>query len=242
MVRTSILVVSSLLLSACVSSQNAKVDAPEQTRKREKQDLQARFDDASRLVEQLGGRVPSKVARRAQCAVVLPAAIRGGVLIGARHGKGFAICRTDGGLGAPAPVTMFGGSAGLQIGIESVDWLLLVVKDEGRKALVSGKLSLGVGVSATAGPVGAGKEAATDAQLRDEVLTYSRSRGLFAGAELSGATIEQDLEATQLLYGSRPTLQQILSGEVKTPQMASDFVGILAGGLASMSATTNETP
>jgi lipid-binding SYLF domain-containing protein len=117
---------------------------------------------------------------------------------------------------------------------------LLVVKDQGRKALVNGKLSLGVGVSAAAGPVGAGKEAATDGQLRDEVLTYSRSRGLFAGAELSGAVIEQDLDTTQLLYGSRPNLQQILSGEVPVPDMASDFVGTLAIGLANVTTAGND--
>ena len=230
------------LLCACASSPSGKVAAPEQSRNRDQQELQARLQDATRLVDRLGDRVPPKLAERAQCAVILPAALRGAVLIGARHGRGFAVCRAGGGLSAPAPVIMSGGSAGLQLGIESVDWLLLVVRDEGRKALANGKLSLGVGVSATAGPVGAGKEAATDGGLRAEVLTYSHSRGLFAGAELSGAVLEQDLEATQLLYGSRPTLQRILNGEVAVPELASDFVGTLALGLANQTATANDSP
>jgi lipid-binding SYLF domain-containing protein len=230
------------LLSACTSSQNAKVAAPEQTRNRGRQELVARFGDATQLVKELGGRVPPTLARRAECAVILPTAIRGGVLIGARHGRGFAVCRADGGLSAPAPVTMSGGSAGLQIGIESVDWLLLVVKDEGREALTNDKLSLGVGVSATAGPVGVGEEAATDAPLRAEVLTYSHSRGLFAGAELNGAVIEQDVDATELLYGSRPNLRKILKGELPVPPMASGFIGTLAVALATATAIANDTP
>src|SRR5882762_7923214 len=120
MTRTSILLASSLLFSACASAQNATVDAPEQTRDRQKQELQTRLDDATRLVRQLAERVPPKIAGRTECAVILPAAIRGGVLLGARHGKGFALCRAKGALSAPAPVTMSGASAGLQIGIESV--------------------------------------------------------------------------------------------------------------------------
>lgn len=104
------------LLSACASSQNPNVVAPERDRKRDTQVLQARLDDATRLVEQLGGKVPPRLAERAQCAVILPAALRGGVLIGARHGQGFAVCRVNGGLSGPAPVTMSGAAPDFRSG------------------------------------------------------------------------------------------------------------------------------
>jgi lipid-binding SYLF domain-containing protein len=191
---------------------------------RSQQEVADRLEDATRLLKDVAKKVPSSVATRAVCAVILPAVVRGGLILGARHGHGFAVCEVDDDhVSAPAPVTLSGGSAGLQVGIETVDVLMLITNDEGRGALMRGRFALGADVSVAAGPAGAGQERGTDTSFRAPVLTYTRSSGLFAGAVVSGAVVEQDQEATLALYGKPIDLRRILRGEVKTPPLATDF-------------------
>ena len=190
---------------------------------RSQQEVSDRLDDATRLLKGVGKKVPASVATRAVCAVIMPAVVRGGLILGARHGHGFAVCEVDDGVSAPAPVTLSGGTAGLQIGIETVDLLMLITNDEGRSALLRGRFELGADVSVAAGPVGAGQESATDTNFRAPVLTYTRSSGLFAGAVVSGAVVAQDEQATLALYGKHVDIREILAGKVKTPPLAKDF-------------------
>jgi SH3 domain-containing YSC84-like protein 1 len=207
---------------------------PEPSRSR--QEVADRLEDASRLLKQVGKKVPASVASRAVCAVIMPAVVRGGLILGARHGHGFAVCEVDDDhVSAPAPVTLSGGSAGLQVGIETVDLLMLITNDEGRSALMRGRFELGADVSAAAGPVGAGQERATDTDFRAPVLTYTRSSGLFAGATVNGAVVEQDQEATLALYDKPVELRRILSGEVKTPPLAQDFVDSIEAAISAAS-------
>jgi SH3 domain-containing YSC84-like protein 1 len=207
---------------------------PEPSRSR--QELAERLEDATRLLKDVGKQVPASVASRAVCAVVMPAVVGGGLILGARHGHGFAVCEVDDDrVSAPAPVTLSGGSAGLQVGIETADLLMLITNDEGRNALLRGRFELGAGLSAAAGPVSTGRERATDTHFRAPVLTYTRSSGLFAGVAVSGAALEQDQEATVALYGEPVDLRRILSGEVKTPPLAKGFADSIEMAIAAAS-------
>jgi lipid-binding SYLF domain-containing protein len=171
--------------------------------------------------------VPATVAVDAECAVILPAVLHGGIVLGARYGRGFAVCKTDDGVSAPAPVSLTGGSAGIALGVESADVLLLFTNDAGKSALLKGHFTLGADVTAAAGPLGAGSTSNRDASVQ----TYSRSRGLFAGAELSGASLQPDESATTALYGSSLEFTRILSGEIKTPARARDFVDAIEAAI-----------
>ena len=199
---------------------------------RSQQEVADRLEDATRLLKEVGKKVPGSVANQAVCGVIMPAVVRGGLILGARHGHGFAVCEVDDGISAPAPVTLSGGTAGLQVGLETVDLLMLITNDAGRTALMRGRFELGADVSAAAGPVGTGQERATDTSFRAPVLTYTRSSGLFAGAVVSGAVVEQDQDATLALYGKHVELRRILAGEVKTPPLAKDFTDAIETTIA----------
>jgi lipid-binding SYLF domain-containing protein len=202
---------------------------------RAQQEVTDRLEDATRLLRSVGKKVPSSVATSTVCGVIMPAVVRGGLILGARHGHGFAVCEVDDGVSAPAPVTLSGGTAGLQVGIETVDLLMLITNDEGRSALMRGRFELGVDASVAAGPVGTGQERATDTNFRAPVLTYTRSSGLFAGAVVSGAVVEQDQEATLALYGKHVDLRRILAGQVKTPPLAKDFTEAIEAAILAAS-------
>ena len=146
--------------------------------------------------------IPDKVMSDAKCIAVIPSMVKIAVGIGGNHGKGVATCRTATGWSAPAPVTITGGSWGLQLGGQAVDLVMIVTNDQGMQHLLSSKFKLGADASAAAGPVGRDAAADTDIKMRAEVLTYSRARGLFAGIDLSGAALNQDKDETRLLYGS----------------------------------------
>jgi lipid-binding SYLF domain-containing protein len=202
---------------------------------RSQQEVSDRLEDAARLLRGVGKKVPAGVATETVCAVIMPAVVRGGLILGARHGHGFAVCEVDDGVSAPAPVTLSGGTVGLQVGIETVDLLMLITNDEGRSALMRGRFELGVDASVAAGPVGAGQERATDTNFRAPVLTYTRSSGLFAGAVVSGVVVTQDQEATIALYGKQVDARQILAGEVKTPPLAKDFAEAIEAAITAAS-------
>jgi lipid-binding SYLF domain-containing protein len=202
---------------------------------RAQQEVSDRLEDATRLLKGVGRKVPGDVATDTVCAVIMPSVVRGGLILGARHGHGFAVCEVDDGVSPPAPVTLTGGTAGLQVGLESADVLMLITNDDGRSALMRGHFELGVDASVAAGPLGAGHERATDSRFKAPVLTYTRSSGLFAGAVVSGAVVEQDKKATLALYGKQLDLRQILTGKVETPPLAKDFQEALEAAILAAS-------
>jgi lipid-binding SYLF domain-containing protein len=156
--------------------------------------------------------------------VVVPHLVKGGFIVGGKHGRGVASCRTATGWSAAAFISVGGGSWGLQIGVEGVDLVMLVMNDQGLQHLLSSKFQISGEGSAAAGPVGRHASAGTDWKLNTELLTYSRSKGAFAGLTLEGAVIEKDVDSTTAVYGSDESLKAILGGKVSTPAEAKDFV------------------
>jgi lipid-binding SYLF domain-containing protein len=167
--------------------------------------------------------IPEEVVRNAKCIVVVPHLVKGGFIFGAEHGRGVATCRTGAGWSAPAFVSIGGGSWGLQIGVEGVDLVMLVMNDHGLQHLLSSKFQIGGDASASAGPVGRHASADTDWKLNTELLTYSRSRGAFAGITLDGAVVEQDSDSTRAIYGRDQSFRAILSGNVRAPKSTLSF-------------------
>src|SRR6202522_716573 len=145
--------------------------------------------------------IPEEVLSGAKCILVVPDLVKGGFIFGAKHGRGVASCRTSDGWSAPAFVSVGGGSWGLQIGVEGVDLVLLVMNDQGFQHLLSSKFELTGEGSVAAGPVGRHASAGTDWKMNTEMLTYSRSKGVFAGLTLEGAVVEQDNDSTHAIYG-----------------------------------------
>ncbi|HWX94880.1 MAG TPA: lipid-binding SYLF domain-containing protein [Terriglobales bacterium] len=168
--------------------------------------------------------IPEEVLNGAKCILVVPNLIKGGFILGAKHGRGVASCRTSDGWSAPAFVSVGGGSAGLQIGVEGVDLVMLVMNDQGFQHLLSNKFELTGEASGAAGPVGRHASAGTDWKMNTEVLTYSRSKGAFAGLTLEGAVVQQDDDSTRAIYGKNVEFRNILSGKVATPKSADAFM------------------
>jgi lipid-binding SYLF domain-containing protein len=168
--------------------------------------------------------IPEEVLSNAKCVLVVPDLIKGGFVFGGKHGRGVATCRTAAGWSAPAFVSVGGGSWGLQIGVEGVDLVMLVMNDQGLQHLLSSKFALTGEGSVAAGPVGRHASAGTDWKMNTEMLTYSRSKGVFAGLTLEGAVIEQDNDSTRAIYGKHMMFRKILSGKVATPRSADAFV------------------
>jgi SH3 domain-containing YSC84-like protein 1 len=172
--------------------------------------------------------IPQEVLGSADCVAVVPSLLNGGFVFGGRYGKGVASCRTEKGWSAPAFFTIGGGSFGLQIGGQATDLVMLIMNKEGMNNLLSSKFKLGADASAAAGPVGRHAAADTDWKMRAQVLTYSRSRGLFAGLELSGAVITQDKDSTREFYGRMVPFKTSLTGEIAAPKDAYPFLSTLA--------------
>ena len=168
--------------------------------------------------------IPEEVLSNAKCILVVPDLIKGGFIFGGKHGRGVASCRTTSGWSAPAFVSVGGGSWGLQIGVEGVDLVMLVMNDHGFQHLLSSKFELTGEGSVAAGPVGRHASAGTDWKMNTEMLTYSRSKGVFAGLTLEGAVVEQDNDSTIAIYGKPMMFRKILSGHVSTPHSAMAFV------------------
>jgi lipid-binding SYLF domain-containing protein len=184
------------------------------------------------VVNTFVAKIPVNVAHKAQCVVAVPSLVKGGVIIGGESGKGYASCQTAQGWSAPAPVSISGGSFGAQVGVESVDVLALVTSPKGSNALVSGHFNIGVDASAAAGPVGTGRGTSADVSSNTDVVSYSHSKGLFAGAELNGATLKSDEDSTRALFGSKAPMSTILSGQVQSPpdEAAQRFLSAVRAG------------
>jgi SH3 domain-containing YSC84-like protein 1 len=173
--------------------------------------------------------IPQELLDKANCVVIVPDMKKAAFGIGGQYGRGFATCRnTNGhGWGAPAAVRMEGGSFGFQIGATSTDLVMLVMNRRGMNRLLEDKFTLGADASAAAGPVGRDAKASTDAQMSAEILSWSRSKGLFAGISLNGTTMRNDLDENQELYGKKLTNSEVLGGKVKPPASASAFLATL---------------
>jgi lipid-binding SYLF domain-containing protein len=188
----------------------------------------ARLDDSSKILNELLGApdkgIPDKVFENAKCVAVVPSMVKGGFVFGAEHGRGVATCRTANGWSAPAFFVITGGSWGLQIGVQGADVVMLIMNDRGMNDLLSSKFKLGGSGSVAAGPVGREASASTDWKMGAEVLTYSRTRGLFAGLTLNGAVIKQDDDATVALYGRQVGFRPTLTGQVRPPAAADHFL------------------
>ena len=172
--------------------------------------------------------IPSDLFAKAACAVVVPGMKKGGFIIAAKYGRGFASCRTASGWSGPSAVAIEGGSFGFQIGGSETDIILLVMNQKGMNRLTSSKFTLGGEASVAAGPVGRDATAQTDATMRAEILSWSRSRGVFAGIALQGATLRPDKDVNQMLYGKELEPKTILSGGVLAPSNAAGFIATLA--------------
>jgi len=163
--------------------------------------------------------IPDGVIKRAKCVAVFPHTVQVAVLVGAKHGKGFATCRTTNGWSSPAPLTVAGGSWGAQLGGQEIDLVMVVTSDKGMQQLLSGKTNLGTETSVTAGPTGG-----HEWKMNEDVLTYARARGVFAGFNLAGSSISQDQDDTRSLYGNSLSLNDILGGKSQVPNAGQTFL------------------
>jgi len=187
--------------------------------------LDASADTLTDMMQASDHGIPHDLLDKARCVVVVPGMKKAGFIFGAKYGRGFATCRREGGSGwsAPAAMRVEGGSVGFQIGASETDIVLLVMNDGGMKHILSDKFTIGGDASAAAGPLGRETTAQTDAMMNAEMLSYSRSRGLFAGISLEGATLRPDDEANHELYARDATNREILTGDFKIPAAAVKF-------------------
>jgi len=164
--------------------------------------------------------IPQQVLEHARCVAIIPGVTKGAFIFGAKYGKGIMTCRTAEGWSAPSTEIVEGGSAGFQIGYSKKDLILVVQTQRGMHDLMQDKFTLAANAGVAAGPVGRSATAETDAQLGADILTYSHSNGLFAGVDLSGATLRPDHEDNRALYGGGVTQREILTGQVRPPRVA----------------------
>jgi lipid-binding SYLF domain-containing protein len=197
-------------------------------------DEQDRLHNAANVMQEIMNvpdNIPQNLLDKARCVIVMPSVVKGAFIVGASYGRGAMVCRTgknySGSWSAPAMYALEGGSIGLQIGGQATDYVLLVMNDHGANSLLHSKVKLGADISAAAGPVGRSASADTDAYLRSEILSYSRSRGAFVGISLEGSTLRPDDGADRDLYGRDVTASQIISGEVRTPDGGHELVAML---------------
>ncbi|MEZ5356371.1 MAG: lipid-binding SYLF domain-containing protein [Bryobacteraceae bacterium] len=173
--------------------------------------------------------IPQSLLDKSECVVVVPGLKKGAFVFGAKFGRGFVSCRGKDGAGwsAPGSIRVEGGSFGFQIGGSETDVVMLVMNRRGAERLLSSKFTVGADAQAAAGPVGRTAQAETDATMRAEILTWSRSRGLFAGVSLQGATLRQDDTGNEELYGSAGANKEIVLGGRATPPAARPLIAIL---------------
>ncbi|MFZ0480540.1 MAG: lipid-binding SYLF domain-containing protein [Terriglobales bacterium] len=208
------------------------VSADEDTKSESGGKASGRVEAAGTVLDEIQNapdqRIPEEILSSADCVAVVPSLLNGGFVFGGRYGRGVASCRTEKGWSAPAFFMIGGGSFGLQIGGQATDVVMLIMNKNGMDNLLSSKFKLGGDASAAAGPVGRHAAADTDWKMRAQVLTYSRSRGLFAGLELNGAVIKQDKDSTREFYGHMVPFKTSLKGEIEAPKSAYPFLNTLA--------------
>lgn len=180
---------------------------------------QDRLENSGVVMEEIlsvSDNIPQQLLEKAECVIVIPSMTKVALGVGGSYGRGAMVCRSgknfDGPWGAPAMYALDGGSFGLQLGAESTDLVLLVMNNRGVDALLNSEVKLGVNLSAAAGPKGRDATASTDASLRAEILSYSRSRGLFAGASVEGTSLRPDDDASREIYGRKLKARAIVTG------------------------------
>jgi lipid-binding SYLF domain-containing protein len=199
---------------------------------KDRSDIDKRLDASTNVLNEIMATpdkaIPDKVMSDAKCVAVIPSMVKVAVGFGGSHGKGVATCRTESGRwSAPAPITITGGSWGLQLGGQAVDLVMIVTNDDGMQHLLSSHFKLGADASAAAGPVGRDAGADTDWKMRAEVLTYSRARGIFAGIDLNGSVVTQDKDETRILYGSFIPFSDLLGGKVRARGASEPFLAAI---------------
>jgi len=187
--------------------------------------------------------IPEDLLANAHCIVIVPGLKSAAFLVGGKYGKGYASCRNAAGPGwsAPATVRIEGGSVGFQLGGSTTDLIMLVMNKRGVDKLLSSKFTLGGEASVAGGPVGRTATAQTDAQMKAEILSWSRSQGIFAGVALTGATLREDLDDNATLYGKRLENRQILTTGVRAPKAAAKLLNLLNGYSARERTTTTSS-
>ncbi len=173
--------------------------------------------------------IPQDLLNKADCIVVVPGLKKGAFIVGGKFGRGFILCRKSSGEGwsAPAAIRVEGGSVGFQIGGSETDVIMLIMNKSGVNKLLESKFTLGGDATVAAGPVGRESSADTDAKFRAEILTYSRSRGVFAGISLQGATLRPDNDANEEMYGAGKKNRDIVFGDVPPPAAAESLIQVL---------------
>ena len=166
--------------------------------------------------------IPQDLLNKAQCVVIVPGLKKGAFIVGAKYGRGFVSCRSKSGVGwaAPGSVRVEGGSFGFQIGGSETDVIMLIMNERGMRRLLTSKFTLGADATVAAGPVGRNTQAETDALMTAEILTWSRARGLFAGVALTGATLREDADWNNELYGRSITNREVLTSTIALPASA----------------------
>jgi SH3 domain-containing YSC84-like protein 1 len=201
-----------------------------------REDASDRLDNATNVLHEIMGMsdngIPEEVLEHAKCVAVVPHMVKAGFVFGGKGGKGVATCRTGNGWSAPAFITISGGSWGLQIGVETVDLVMIIQNEKGMQKLLESNFQLGADASAAAGPVGRHASAGTDWKLDTEILTYSRAKGAFAGLTLEGASIRQDDDSRHAIYGRKVTTRALLLGKVPAPTAARPFLAAIRGAKA----------
>jgi lipid-binding SYLF domain-containing protein len=202
--------------------------------KDEKAKATERLDESATLFSEIMGTpdksIPQGLLDKSACIVLVPGLKKGAFLVGGKYGRGFAVCRAGGGhgWGPPAAVDIEGGSFGLQVGFASSDVVLLIMNERGMKRLTTSNFTIGGEATAAAGPVGRDATAQTDALLTAEILSWSRSHGVFAGVSLDGATLRSDVNENEALYGQRWDNKQILTSGAHPPEEAGKLLMLLS--------------
>src|ERR1700724_1184658 len=196
---------------------------------------QKRLENSGTVMQEemgLTDNIPQGLLEKAECIIVFPSVLKAAFIVGGSYGRGAMVCRTGkdfrGSWGAPAMYALEGGSVGFQIGGQATDLVLLVMNERGASSILNSKVKLGADASVAAGPVGRDASANTDAYMRAEILSYSRSRGLFAGISLEGSTLRPDDDATRDVYGRKITAREIvLGGKISVPASGRHLVAVL---------------
>ena len=191
-----------------------------------------RLDEAAAVLKEVMGTpdrsIPQDLLDKSQCIVIVPGLKKGAFILGGKYGKGYISCRKKGsGWSAPGTVRVEGGSVGLQIGGSESDVIMLVMNERGVNKLLASKFTLGGEGAVAAGPVGREATAQTDAMMHAEILSWSRSQGLFAGISLQGATLRQDLDDNAVIYGRKITNKEIVQSSLPVPNTAKGLISVL---------------
>lgn len=194
----------------------------------DKQKLDDRLASAQTVIDQIESvpdkSIPDGIARKAKCIAVVPGVVKGAFIIGAEYGQGVVTCRTGHGWSGPVFIRLAGGSVGFQIGGQGTDLVLIAMNNKGMQDLLHDKFKIGGDAAAAAGPVGRDAQASTDLSMRAELLTWSRSRGVFAGIDLNGVSVSQNASDTDAFYGGDHSFDAILHGNVPPPPQSEAFL------------------